>query len=476
MIMASSSFRGSALSSFRGSAGPEKSLLAKLRRFFRGVEELFVGKAYASSLSSSGLTGGSIHWYHGDHLGSVNIITNSSGQQVELNEHKPFGSYSRHEKNPSVIPAKAGISSPHFTGQRLDSTTGLYYFHARYYDPELGRFTQPDTIVQAPSDPQSLNRYSYCRNNPIKFIDPTGHFFKKLWKKIKRAFGKIVRKIIAPIAAAITTIVTGNPFAGMAVYNQFATFGANLERGRGLAESWGRGLLAGYATAICPIGGSAAAAALSGQDPGRGAIMGAIQTATAAIGSAVPVPENPVMEVLRNSAIGAASGAAGAAAVGGDPGQGAWMGAASAAAVTVGMRISRAIANSNFQKASDIGQKNGGAPGKMVAEAEGVGAIRPGQSRQSIRGRFGLASRIGGASGALQEVQALSADMAPKVESIKLDTSMYGERAQGFVRVNDRISQGEPPGVDIAPSLGGLNVLRKIVTEWARWSQRYGDD
>ena len=63
-----------------------------------------------------------------------------------------------------------------YTGQRLDAATGLYFYNARYYDPGLGRFTQPDTIVPNPGDPQSLNRYSYAGNNPLRYTDPTGHY------------------------------------------------------------------------------------------------------------------------------------------------------------------------------------------------------------------------------------------------------------------------------------------------------------
>lgn len=62
-----------------------------------------------------------------------------------------------------------------FTGQRYDDT-GLYYYGARYYDPEIGRFISPDTIVPDPMNPQTFNRYSYCLNNPLKYIDPSGHF------------------------------------------------------------------------------------------------------------------------------------------------------------------------------------------------------------------------------------------------------------------------------------------------------------
>jgi len=60
-----------------------------------------------------------------------------------------------------------------FTGQRLDDT-GLYYYGARYYDPIIGRFISADTIVPDFANPQSLNRYSYCINNPLKYVDPSG--------------------------------------------------------------------------------------------------------------------------------------------------------------------------------------------------------------------------------------------------------------------------------------------------------------
>ena len=62
-----------------------------------------------------------------------------------------------------------------YTDQELDSSTELYYYGARYYDPALGRFLSPDTIVPDPQQPQDLNRYTYARNNPFGYTDPTGH-------------------------------------------------------------------------------------------------------------------------------------------------------------------------------------------------------------------------------------------------------------------------------------------------------------
>lgn len=71
-----------------------------------------------------------------------------------------------------------------YTGKELDSTTGLYYYEARYYDPTLGRFISADTIVPNPRDPQDLNRYTYVGNNPFRYTDPTGNF------KLKRFLNK----------------------------------------------------------------------------------------------------------------------------------------------------------------------------------------------------------------------------------------------------------------------------------------------
>jgi RHS repeat-associated protein len=132
-----------------------------------------------------------ISYYHGDHLGSSSIITDQNGQQVQYLEYAPYGTVARNEGTDAT--------AYKFTGKELDST-GLYFYSARYYDPEIGRFVTPDTIVQAPYDPQSLNRYAYCRNNPVKYVDPSGHWF---W-----AFLGLIG-IVAGIGAVASTIVAG---------------------------------------------------------------------------------------------------------------------------------------------------------------------------------------------------------------------------------------------------------------------------
>jgi RHS repeat-associated protein len=101
-----------------------------------------------------------------DHLGGTSGTSDTSGNSASTIRYLPFGLT---RFSTGTLP-----TDKKFTGQLLD-TTGLYYYNARYYDPSIGRFISADTIVQDPSNPQTLNRYSYCLNNPLKYIDPTGH-------------------------------------------------------------------------------------------------------------------------------------------------------------------------------------------------------------------------------------------------------------------------------------------------------------
>jgi RHS repeat-associated protein len=104
---------------------------------------------------------------HGDHLGSSSLTTNAAGSIVSQLRYLPFGG-TRWESGSTPTDFQ-------FTGQRKEAGIGLYDYNARYYDPLIGRFVSPDTIVPEAKNPQDLNRYSYTRNNPIRYTDSTGH-------------------------------------------------------------------------------------------------------------------------------------------------------------------------------------------------------------------------------------------------------------------------------------------------------------
>ncbi|MGB4801058.1 MAG: RHS repeat-associated core domain-containing protein, partial [Anaerolineae bacterium] len=112
---------------------------------------------------------GVVRWLATDHLGSTSITVNENGAPDAELRYKPWGE--------SRYTFGATPTKRRFTGQVLDDVAGgLYFYNARYYDPTLGRFTQADTLVPQPQNPQSLNRYSYALNNSVRFSDPSGHY------------------------------------------------------------------------------------------------------------------------------------------------------------------------------------------------------------------------------------------------------------------------------------------------------------
>jgi len=184
------------------------------------------------------------YYYHPDNLGSSQLMTDRDGDVVQQYGYTPFGK--ENYKNNTL----AFSVSSRYTGQTLDEETGLYYYGARYYDPELARFIQADSTIPDPEFSQAYNRYAYVYNNPLKFTDPTGQF---------------------PflIGLAISMAISG----GMA-----AATGGNVIQGIVLgALSYGIGAAAGALLPhinVCGWGLSATGATIAG-----GAISGAVTAA-----------------------------------------------------------------------------------------------------------------------------------------------------------------------------------------------------
>ncbi len=104
-------------------------------------------------------------YYHGDHLGSARLMTNYDGYPTWSATYTPYG---------LELGQLATVNHYKFTGKERDSESGLDNFGARYDSSQYGRFMTPDwsknpeSVPYADfSDPQSLNLYSYVRNNPL---------------------------------------------------------------------------------------------------------------------------------------------------------------------------------------------------------------------------------------------------------------------------------------------------------------------
>ncbi len=138
-----------------------------------------------------------VYYYHTDHLGSSTVVTYGSGPVTDpagppnggdLYQQLAYYPYGQTRVNSLCGGSGEGCTSGvkhKYTGQEQDNSTALmpggqadystslYYYGARYYDPVIGRFISADTVTGHSS--QKLNRYSYVLNNPMRYIDPSGH-------------------------------------------------------------------------------------------------------------------------------------------------------------------------------------------------------------------------------------------------------------------------------------------------------------
>ncbi len=140
------------------------------RYFFDDYEEETTGastnivKYYVGGAIRS--TADGLVFVYKDVSGNSSLVTDADGILVKRLIYDPFGS--------SVVDTSDSRKLKRKFGGGETDATGLSYFGARYYDPAIGRFITADTIVPA-GGPQCLNRYAYCGNNPVNYIDPSGH-------------------------------------------------------------------------------------------------------------------------------------------------------------------------------------------------------------------------------------------------------------------------------------------------------------
>ena len=166
--------------------------------------------------------GNAVSYYFTDHLKTTDVVTDAQGNIKNESDFYPWGGEVQFLANDS--------NHYKFTQKERDDETGLDYFGARYYSSTQGRFTSPDEFSGGPeelytfaddasenptfyadiTEPQSLNKYQYAYNNPLKYTDPTGHCPPCVEQVLEHPDQVIVEagEAAATVAAAGTAVVT----------------------------------------------------------------------------------------------------------------------------------------------------------------------------------------------------------------------------------------------------------------------------
>jgi RHS repeat-associated protein len=173
-----------------------------------------------------------LRYLHKDHLGSITHMTDEQGLVTETQSYDPHGK--RRNADWSDItgnPSSSATTDRGFTGHEHIDEVNLIHMNGRVYDPTLGRFISADPFIQAPLNSQSLNRYSYVMNNPLSYTDPSGFFFKSIFKAVKKlvkGIAKAVKNVVSAIAGSpigrivVTAVVCqGNPACYAAISGAF---------------------------------------------------------------------------------------------------------------------------------------------------------------------------------------------------------------------------------------------------------------
>ncbi|UTM58534.1 hypothetical protein L4174_006780 [Photobacterium sp. CCB-ST2H9] len=186
-----------------------------------------------------------LRYFHSDALGSADLITDIWGNVVDRRNFDAWGKERDFvwETNQTFV-QQALLTNRGYTGHEQVDEVDLIHMNGRMYDATLGRFVSADTFIQAPNNSQSFNRYNYVLNNPMKYTDPSGHFFKKLFKEIGRFMDKYAVAIVQIALITMASLVPGaGPWLAMGMAAMF-----------GYAQGGVKGALTSVATSLMFMG------------------------------------------------------------------------------------------------------------------------------------------------------------------------------------------------------------------------------
>ena len=191
-----------------------------------------------------------VYYYHKDGLGSTTALTNKAGEVVETYQYGAYGEPEIHDGTNGALLEASAIGNNHlYTGQIYDAETGFYYYKARYYSPQLGRFMQRDPLGYI----DGYNLYAYVNNNPLNWIDPLGMNSKE--KSTNPSAGNpgyiVFENNRGDIAIDPTTghVVQASPDVMNSMQKEYYNARVDLDKGRVGAQERYKSVLDKYAKA-----------------------------------------------------------------------------------------------------------------------------------------------------------------------------------------------------------------------------------
>lgn len=207
------------------------------------------------------------NYFHYDHLGSIDSVTNEDGLLSEKLYFDPWGRKYRVDKESMTQEVRgfaletlvdlSELTFRGFTGHEhvdhlsSEEGAGIIHMNGRIYDPTLGRFLQADPFIQAPLNSQNYNRYSYVLNNPLSYTDPSGYnFVKKFGRKLIRGAAKIFGAELVNLVGSFVAGYFGGPWGAAAWQYEFtrAMGGSSSGALRGAFTAYVTAGLSGYST------------------------------------------------------------------------------------------------------------------------------------------------------------------------------------------------------------------------------------